>query len=88
VIVRWYDPMLSRRPSAAMRVAAPEVSWPAASNRTIQLVTSSVIVFTAIASGPGLMVPVTALPSHAMTIVTCVRLAVAPQSPDHVPVSG
>ena len=44
---------------------------------------------TAIASGPGLIVPLMVFPSQVMTIVMCVRcVAPGPQSPDQVPVRG
>ena len=46
-----------------------------------QLATSSVIGFTSMASGPGLIVPLMALPSHAIAMVTCVRLAAG--TPSH-----
>jgi hypothetical protein len=53
------------------------------------VVTSSAIAGIAMASGPGLIVPLIAVPSHVITMVMCVRLAApTPQSPDQVPVSG
>src|SRR5579884_299549 len=57
--------------------------------RTVQVDTSTKTLVMGMASGPGLIRPVTFLPSQLRTSVIWVRLvAVDPQSPDQVPVSG
>src|SRR5690349_15696908 len=57
--------------------------------RTVQVETSTNTLLMGMASGPGLMSPVTFLPSQFMTSVTgCRWVAVGPQSPDQVPVKG
>ena len=89
MMVRCAEAMSSSLPSAAIDSAVPDEFFLVASKRIVQLVTSSRIAATGTASGPGLMVPVTVLPSQAITIVMCVLDVVeGPQSPDHVPVRG
>src|SRR5690349_139014 len=57
--------------------------------RTVQVDTSTKTLVIGMTSGPGLISPVTFLPSQLSTSVIWVRLAaVGPQSPDQVPVSG
>src|SRR5688572_23149321 len=80
--------MSSRRPSAAIGAGLP-ASFPSASIRTVQAAQSTATLASGTASGPGLISPLTVFPSQLITIVTCVRwVAVEPQSPAHVPLSG
>src|SRR5579871_1474471 len=60
-----------------------------ASIRTVHVDTSTKMLVIGMASGPGLISPVTFLPSQFMTRVIGFRcVAVGPQSPDQVPVRG
>jgi len=81
---RCGDAMSSNRPSAEM---CP--SFPSASIRTVQFVTSTKTLAIGTESGPGLIVPVTFEPSQFITTVTWFRrVALGPQSPVQVPVNG
>src|SRR5262245_51337791 len=76
--VRPGEVTLESLPSTATR------SLPSASMWTAHVETSTVAAVIFAALGPGLIVPVIALPSHSIASVTCL----APMSPVHVPVSG
>src|SRR5690242_8790447 len=72
-----------------MCVDFPDLSFASASMRMVQVAASTYTLVSGMESGPGLIWPVTFLPSQFMTKVTWLRsVGEEPQSPVQVPVRG